>query len=47
MIVKTVIGAFGQFLAKVMPYVTIVKPSLEDARSHFYAGLRSAGQLTQ
>jgi hypothetical protein len=46
-IVKTVIGAFGQFLAKVMPYVTIVKPSLEDARSHFYAGLRSAGQLTQ
>src|SRR5215204_1011875 len=46
-IVKTVIGAFGQFLAEVMPYVTIVKPSLEDARSLFYAGLRSAGQSTQ
>jgi hypothetical protein len=46
-IVETVIGAFGQFLAEVMPYVTIVKPSLEDARSLFYAGLRSAGQSTQ
>ena len=46
-IAKTGIGAFGQFLAEEMPYVTIVKPSLEDARSHFYAGLRSAGQLTQ
>ena len=46
-IVKTVIGAFGQFLAEVMPYVTIVKPSLEDARSLYYAGQRSAGQLTQ
>jgi hypothetical protein len=46
-IVKTGMGAFGKFLTEVMPYVTIVKPSLEDARSLYYAGQRSAGQLTQ
>jgi len=46
-IVKTGIGAFGKFLDEVVTYVTIVRPSLEDARSLIYAGLRSVGQLIQ